>query len=63
MADVVYKHDYKTFRTEVLQADWMKEFIEQEAKKQAKSDSHVKPFIGVDRAKAIIYPNTKEHPK
>ena len=51
----------KAFKKEVLQSDWMKTFIEEEANKQADADSHVKTFIGFDRAKAIIYPNTKEH--
>ena len=53
--------DTKGVRTQILQADWMKTFIEQEANKRADADSHVKSFIGFDRAKAIIYPNTKEN--
>lgn len=56
-----FKLDKKAVRTEILQADWMKSFIEQEANKKKDSNSHVKSFIGFDRAKAIIYPNTKEH--
>jgi len=55
--------DTDGLRTEVLQADWMKDYIESEARSQADSDSHVVSFIGFDRAKAIIYPNTKEHPE
>lgn len=58
-----FKLDTTAFRKEVLQADWMKSFIEAEAQRQADSDSHIKSFIGFDRAKAIIYPNTKENPK
>lgn len=56
-----FKLDKDGVKTEVLQAAWMKEYIEQEAQKQAGSDSHVKSFIGFDRAKAIIYPNTREN--
>lgn len=56
-----FKLDQKAVRTEILQASWMKTFIEQEARKQQPSDSRVKSFVGFDRAKAIIYPNTKEH--
>lgn len=58
-----FEIDEKAFGTEVMQADWMLKCIESEAKGQASSDQHLKPFIGFDRAKAIIYPNTKEHPK
>lgn len=56
-----FKLDTKAVRTEILQAGWMKEFIEGEAKKQVSSDQHIKTFIGFDRAKSILYPNTKEH--
>lgn len=56
-----FKLDKDGVKTEVLQAAWMKDYIEQEAQKQAGSDSHVKSFIGFDRAKAIIYPNTREN--
>ena len=56
-----FKLDQKAVRTEILQASWMKTFIEQEARKKQPSDSHMKSFVGFDRAKAIIYPNTKEH--
>lgn len=63
MSKTTFELDGKAFGTEVLQADWMLKHIEAEAKSQAESDQHVKPFVGFDRAKAIIYPNTKEHPK
>lgn len=56
-----FKLDTKAFKTEVLKADWMKTYITQEAQKQTDSDSHVKSFIGFDRAQAIIYPNTREY--
>lgn len=58
-----FKLDTQGVRTEILQADFMKQYVEQEAQKMADSDSHVKAFIGFDRAKAIIYPNTKENKK
>lgn len=54
--------DKSNFRTEVLQADWIKATVEAEAEKQSDGDSHIKSFIGFDRAKAIVYPNTKENP-
>lgn len=54
--------DIPNVRKEILQSDWMQKYIEDVAKDQASSDSHVKSFIGIDRAKSIIYPNTKEHP-
>lgn len=58
-----FKLDKKAVRTEILQADWMKDYIEQEANKKKTSDQHIKSFIGFDRAKSIIYPNSKEHSK
>jgi len=33
------------------------------AKKKATANTHIKSFVGFDRAKAIIYPNTKENPR
>lgn len=61
MSKIEFKLDKKGVRSEILQAEYMKTFIENEAQKRAGSDSHVKSFIGYDRAKAIIYPNTKEN--
>lgn len=63
MNKVDFKLDTKAVRTEILQADWMKSFIESVAVKEADSNSHIKTFIGFDRAKSIIYPNTKENPE
>lgn len=54
--------DTKAFRTEVLQAPWMLEYVTKVAKERARTDAHVKPFIGFDRAHAIVYPNTRKHP-
>lgn len=62
MNDVEFKLDKAAFRTLVLQSPEMLALTTSEAKKQAGSDVHLKPFIGFDRAKTIIYPNTKEHP-
>lgn len=61
MADVKFKLNTKGVRTEILQADWMASYIGQVAVRQSDPDSHVRQFIGFDRAKAIIYPNTEEH--
>lgn len=58
-----FKLDIKGVRKEILQADWMQAYIEQEARKQQQADTHIVSFVGFDRAKAIIYPNTKEHPE
>lgn len=63
MSKNVFRLNTSAFRKEVLQADWMKTFMESEATKIADQDSHIKAFIGFDRAKAIIYPNTKENPE
>lgn len=56
-----FKLDKKAVKKEILQSDWMMDFIQKEADKKSGSDTHVKGFIGYDRAKAIIYPNTKEY--
>jgi len=58
-----FELDKKAVKSEILQSDWMKNYIEKEAQKQCDSDSHIRSFIGYDRAKSIIYPNTKEHEK
>lgn len=57
------KLDKRAVRTEILQADWMQSYIEQQALAQAGPDTHIKSFVGFDRAKTIIYPNTKEYPE
>lgn len=57
--------NFKLDKAEVgkmLRSQEMLSMIKEASSKQAKSDQHIKPFIGYDRAKAIIYPNTKEHP-
>lgn len=61
MSKTQFVIDAAAVRSEILQADWMKSYIESEAIQQADADSHIKTFIGFDRAKSIIYPNTKEH--
>lgn len=62
MSSVEIKLDKTAVRKQILQADWMKAFIEKEAQSRSGSDTHIKTFIGFDRAKSIIYPNTKENP-
>lgn len=54
-----FKLDKSSFRKNVLQADWMKEEMEKVANSRKDADSHLKTFIGFDRAKSIIYPNKK----
>lgn len=60
MSKFEFKLNTKNVRTEILQADWMKTYIEQEARKQANADDEVKTFVGFDRAKAIIYSKENE---
>lgn len=62
MSNVLVKLDKAGVRSEILQADWMKQYVELEAQKMSDVDSHIKSFVGFDRAKAIIYPNSKEFP-
>ena len=62
MSDVDFELDTNSFKINVLQADWMLDYVESEAQARAGADEHVKAFIGYDRAKAIIYPDTKENP-
>lgn len=61
MSKTQFKLDTTNVRHEILQADWMQEYIKSVAESQASYDSHVKAFVGFDRAKAVIYPNTKEY--
>ena len=60
MSSVKFKLDTAGVRAEVLQADYMLNYIEQQAEQMCDADSHVKSFIGFDRAKAIIYPDQEE---
>lgn len=62
MNDVDFKMDYKAFGEQVMKADWMLNLTIQKAQKIAGKDTHLKSFIGFDRASTIIYPNTKEYP-
>lgn len=61
MSKVEFKLDKTAFRTEVLQSPEMLKAVEAAARGKAGSNTHIKPFIGFDRAKAIIYPNTKRY--
>lgn len=63
MSKVKFELDTAGVRKNILQADYMFEYVKKTANSKSGSDQHIKPFIGFDRAKAIIYPNTKEHPK
>ncbi len=62
MSDVKFVLDKAAFRRLVMQSSSMLQLTEKYARQKAGSDTHLKPFIGFDRAKTIIYPNTKEHP-
>lgn len=54
MSEIKFELDTKGFQVNVLKADWMLAHMESEARKQG---SDVKPFIGFDRAKAIVRDN------
>lgn len=58
-----FKLDSKGLVNNVLKADWMLEHMKEVADKKTDGEHHTKPFIGFDRAKVIIYPNTKGHSK
>ncbi len=62
MNDVKFKLDQAAFRSEVLQSSEMLNLTKEYAAKQGGKDTHMKPFIGYDRAKTIVYPNTKRNP-
>lgn len=62
MSNVTFELDKAAFRKLVLQSPEMLAATEKAARKKAGSDTHLKPFIGYDRAKTIIYPNTTRHP-
>lgn len=60
MSSFKFKLDYAGVRKNILQADFMLSFITNQAQAQLNADEHIKPFIGFDRAKAIIYPDREE---
>lgn len=62
MSNVKFTLDTSAFRRLVLQSPEMLAMTEREASKIADDNTHMKSFIGFDRAKTIIYPNTKEYP-
>lgn len=55
------KLDKTAVRKLILQSENVKAECEKVARSNSGSDTHIKSFIGFDRAHAIIYPNTKEH--
>ena len=62
MSEVRFELDKAGFRKAVLQSQEMLSLVTSKAQARSDSKHHIKPFIGSDRAKAIIYPNTKENP-
>lgn len=62
MSDFKFVLNTSAVKTQILQSPEMLALTEQYAQKEAGPDTHLKPFIGFDRAKTIIYPNTKENP-
>ena len=46
--------DTQNVRTEILQSDWMLKYVTEKASQENKSGKEIVPFIGFDRAKAII---------
>ena len=55
--------DSAGIRKNILQSEDMLKYVEQVAESRADADTHIKSFIGFDRAQAIIYSNTKEYPE
>lgn len=47
----------------LLKSNEVKEYVENKAKTMVDADSHMKSFVGYDRANVFIYPNTKRHPE
>lgn len=62
MSDIKFKLD-KTGVKQLLQSEETLKMCEDFAKSRKSSNEHIKSFVGFDRAKAIIYPDTKEHKK
>lgn len=62
MSGVVFKLN-KAGVKEILQSEETLKMCEDFANSKKSSDEHIKSFVGFDRAKAIIYPDTKEHKK
>ena len=62
MSKARFELNRAAFRKEVMQSNEMLKLTERYAEKLAGSKTHLKSFIGFDRAKTIIYPNTKENP-
>lgn len=44
------------------QSNEIKALVKAKAEEMATKDQHILTFIGFDRAKSIIYPNTRKHP-
>lgn len=61
MSKVKFELDKAGVKKCILQSSEMLAHVTQQANNRCGSGQHVKPFVGFDRAKAIIYPNTKEH--
>lgn len=62
MSEIEFELDKGAFRRQVLQSQGMLTLVTNKAQSMSDSSHHIKPFIGFDRAKAVIYPNTKENP-
>lgn len=46
----------------ILKSAEVQQLVTSEAEKRSDSNTHIKSFIGFDRANAFVYPNTKENP-
>lgn len=58
---VKVKLDFNGVQKEILKADYMLNYVTDVANSRCGADEHIKPFKGFDRAKAIIYPNTRRY--
>jgi len=61
MSEIKVELDKKAVKKLILQADFTQKECERVAQSKCGSNGHIKSFIGFDRARAIVYPNTKEH--
>ena len=62
MSKAEFKLDTAAFGRLVMKSPQMLALTEKEAKRIVGQDTHLKPFIGFDRAKTVVYPNTMRHP-
>lgn len=63
MSSFRFELDAQGVKKNILQADWMRTYIETQAKGQMNESQIARTFIGFDRAKTIIYPKRRRKKK